>query len=217
MEFSVAALLATLCAISLKIAPRFLQRCDIRGIYVAVLCGAFMPACALVSIFLWTRAAFLAVARREEIRATTVELTILRREERVGVPNEPTEPLDSQQSGCAVPAKRCRTKRCLFAVILVVMVCTLTGVWHEFGQYEVFASELDFRWGFLQTASKEDVPVWLGEFGTNAQSLWWKHVLRYIAEHDLDFAYWSVNGEKYNGISETLGKNKYTFILFNSL
>eukprot|EP00435_Cladocopium_sp_Y103_P065644 s890_g27.t1 len=208
VEFSVAALLATLCAVGLKITPRFIQRCDIRGVYIGVLCAAFMPACAATSIFLWTRAAFLALAHREETRASAVlELTSLPQAREAG--GNGTADTGSQgESGCALPqhAQRCRMKRCVLAMILVLMACTLLVVWIEFGKYEAFAKELDFRWGFLQSpTSGEPVPVWLGEFGTNVQNLWWKHVLKYIADNEVDFAYWSINGEKYNGIGETFG------------
>ena len=102
-------------------------------------------------------------------------------------------------------------------MILVLMACTLLAIWIEFGKYEAFAKELDFRWGFLRSpASGEAVPVWLGEFGTNVQNLWWKHVLRYIADNEVDFAYWSINGEKYNGIGETFGGKQHLLISFDS-
>ena len=211
VEFSVAALLATLCAVGLKITPRFIQRCDIVGVYIGVLCAAFTPACAAVSLFLWTRAAFLALAHREETRASAVlELTSLPEAREAGDgTGTGSQPLES---GCALPqhAQRCRAKRCVLAMILVLMACTLLAVWIELGKYEAFANELDFRWGFLRSpTSGEAVPVWLGEFGTNVQNLWWKHVLRYIAENEVDFAYWSINGEKYNGIGETLGGKQH--------
>ena len=77
----------------------------------------------------------------------------------------------------------------------------LAVVWVEFGSYEAFERELNFKWGFLLSAGNA-APVWLGEFGTNTQSLWWKHMLAYLQKHDLDFAYWSVNGEKSNGQPE---------------
>lgn len=211
VEFSVAALLATLCAVGLKIIPGFIQRCDITGVYIGVFCAAFTPACAAVSIFLWTRAAFLALAHREETRASAVlELISLPQAREAGDGNGTAGTGSQQLDGCALPqhAQRCRTKRCVLAMILVLMACTLLAVWIEFGKYEAFAKELDFRWGFLQSPG-EAVPVWLGEFGTDVQNLWWKHVLRYIADNEVDFAYWSINGEKYNGIGETFGGKQH--------
>lgn len=108
--------------------------------------------------------------------------------------------------GCDFPqqAKHCRGTGCLLAILMLTTVCILISVWYEFGQYPAFAKELDFKWGFLMSGANP-APVWLGEFGTQRESLWWKHILRYLHEHDADFAYWSVNGEKYNGISETPG------------
>jgi hypothetical protein len=42
----------------------------------------------------------------------------------------------------------------------------------------------------------EVAPVWLGEFGTADDNLWWKHLLRYLHEREVDFSYWSFNGQK---------------------
>jgi len=86
-------------------------------------------------------------------------------------------------------------------------------MWVEFGSYEAFERELDFKWGFLLSESgSAAAPVWLGEFGTNTQSLWWEHMLRYLQKRDLDFAYWSVNGEKFNGKPESFGLFMENFI-----
>lgn len=51
----------------------------------------------------------------------------------------------------------------------------------------------------------EPAPVLIGEFGTSAPNVWWRHVLRYIREGDLDWAYWSLNGEKRLHESESFG------------
>eukprot|EP00439_Symbiodinium_sp_Y106_P037160 s824_g4.t1 len=60
-------------------------------------------------------------------------------------------------------------------------------------------------------------PVWLGEFGTNGywisdgwsaevgEVLWLSHILRYMQEHDLDYAYWALNGDKAGDADETFG------------
>jgi len=81
--------------------------------------------------------------------------------------------------------------------------------------YEVFEESLDRRWGFLQgrgmsdeekLAHPEVAPVWVGEFGTNQNSRWWKHMMRYLMDRPVaGWAYWPVNGEKRPGEDETYG------------
>eukprot|EP00438_Fugacium_kawagutii_P020586 Skav222341 [mRNA] locus=scaffold3497:25622:33670:- [translate_table: standard] len=164
MEFSVAALLATFCAVCLKIAPRFIQRCDIWGVYAAIFCASFMPACALVSICLWTRAVFLVLARREEIRATTVqfELPILPGSSQARAPDETRHQLESQSGGMWKHAKRCQSKGCMLAIVVTVMASALVWLWSECGAYQTFRKELEFRWGFLQSQASNPAPAsWL--------------------------------------------------------
>jgi len=38
-------------------------------------------------------------------------------------------------------------------------------------------------------------PVWLGEFGTVTDTLWWNYMLRYLGEREVSWAYWSINGD----------------------
>lgn len=210
VEFSVAAVLATLCALGLKILPHFIQRCDFMGYNVAMFAMVFTPACALTSLILWTRAVFVGITQRSNNRmvAEQVELSLFPGDQRHIVDNQPVE----HRQSCDMPqqGQRCKRKSCAFITLLVVMCCTLLGVWNDFGKYEAFAKELDFRWGFLLSA--EAAPVWMGEFGTNSQSLWWKHILRYLAENDVDFAYWAINGEKQNGKREIPACNHLQFL-----
>jgi hypothetical protein len=44
------------------------------------------------------------------------------------------------------------------------------------------------------------VPLWVGEFGSawDDESLVWKHLLRFIKANELDFAYWPLNGLKWD-------------------
>ncbi|CAE7684804.1 CSE [Symbiodinium pilosum] len=79
--------------------------------------------------------------------------------------------------------------------------------------YSAFRAKLDDRWGFLLDG---EAPVWLGEFGTNGywvtdgwsaevgEVLWLNHILRYMQERDLHYAYWALNGDK-AGDDETFG------------
>ncbi|CAE7565291.1 unnamed protein product [Symbiodinium natans] len=80
--------------------------------------------------------------------------------------------------------------------------------------YSAFRAKLDHRWGFLLDG---EAPVWLGEFGTNGywitdswsaevgEVLWLSHILRYMHERDLDYAYWALNGDKAGDDDETFG------------
>jgi len=80
--------------------------------------------------------------------------------------------------------------------------------------YGHFAAVVSGRWGFL--VEEGEAPVWLGEFGTNGPRVtadwwmeigevtWWRHIVRYVREHELDYAYWAFNGDK-AGEDETFG------------
>jgi hypothetical protein len=82
---------------------------------------------------------------------------------------------------------------------LLALVALLALRWWQLGSYAVFAEELDARWGFLLGGR---APVWLGEFGTDRDSRWWRHLARYVSERRVSFAYWPVNGEKRVGLDE---------------
>lgn len=72
--------------------------------------------------------------------------------------------------------------------------------------YTQLAKILDEQWGYLLTENQTyTAPVWLGEFGTDSSSDWWQWMLQYIRERDLDWAYWSVDGEQYYHTDETFG------------
>eukprot|EP00747_Dinoflagellata_sp_TGD_P215015 gnl/TRDRNA2_/TRDRNA2_87784_c1_seq1.p1 gnl/TRDRNA2_/TRDRNA2_87784_c1~~gnl/TRDRNA2_/TRDRNA2_87784_c1_seq1.p1 ORF type:complete len:100 (-),score=19.58 gnl/TRDRNA2_/TRDRNA2_87784_c1_seq1:63-326(-) len=65
--------------------------------------------------------------------------------------------------------------------------------------------------------TKDQAPVWLGEFGTNGPEVtdkwwfeigevaWWHCITKMIQEESLDFAYWAFNGQKHPGEEETFG------------
>lgn len=39
-------------------------------------------------------------------------------------------------------------------------------------------------------------PFWMGEFGTGENSENWQKIFRFVKEHDLDWAYWPIDGYK---------------------
>eukprot|EP00930_Biecheleria_cincta_P031596 TRINITY_DN21931_c0_g1_i1.p1 TRINITY_DN21931_c0_g1~~TRINITY_DN21931_c0_g1_i1.p1 ORF type:complete len:526 (+),score=53.29 TRINITY_DN21931_c0_g1_i1:310-1887(+) len=96
---------------------------------------------------------------------------------------------------------------CLTISMPILLIGVTTWIWFERGTYDTFASELDKRWGFVLDGSEgmAPAPVWLGEFGTNNNNLWWKHLMRYLQERDVDWAYWSLNGEMRLEENETYG------------
>ncbi|CAE7302537.1 unnamed protein product [Symbiodinium natans] len=57
----------------------------------------------------------------------------------------------------------------------------------------------DTKWGFaLAEGFPYTAPVWMGEFGQQVRGSYWLNMLRYLAERDIDFAYWPLNGKKYS-------------------
>ncbi|CAE7832431.1 unnamed protein product [Symbiodinium sp. KB8] len=211
LEFTVAALLTALCALCLKVVPLFVHTCAFDGFMAATLCAVFAPTLALVSLVLWIRAAFLAFTQHLE----PADLRTLR-PSRPTLPlpeNEEPVPSEPYQRSCTTTwhVKQCRSPGCVLLLVACVAFSGLSAIWVEFGSYEAFERELDFKWGFLLSGSAA-APVWLGEFGTNTESLWWEHMLRYLQKRDLDFAYWSVNGEKFNGEPESFGLFMENFI-----
>lgn len=87
--------------------------------------------------------------------------------------------------------------------------------------YSSFKAKLDDRWGYILEAN--EAPIWLGEFGTNGywttavwwmevgEVLWLQHLLRYVREHELGYAYWALNGDK-QGEVETFGLFKEDYV-----
>jgi len=207
LEFTFAALLTALGAVCLKVFPHMIQTCDFNGFLVATWCALLFPTCAALSLLLWIRAGFVLLMQclepgelpKSQLEASLPDLPI---SQMVATCQRP----GCARRVCSKQAKRCRSLPCLFATVLGVVFLGLGIVWKELGTYAAFERELDFKWGFMMSATAaEPAPVWLGEFGTNSESLWWRHILTYLERHDVDFAYWSVNGEKYNGKPETFG------------
>lgn len=94
--------------------------------------------------------------------------------------------------------KRALLSKRLFLAVVALLVCFLMlFIDLRYGGYDVFAAELDDRWGFLLN-DDGGVPVWVGEFGNadDEDSLYWEYLMRYMRERDVDWAYWSLNGEK---------------------
>lgn len=101
-----------------------------------------------------------------------------------------------------------KSTHCLLILLAAVILALMIWVWDNYGQYPVFASELDARWGPVfngQAKESDRAPLWVGEFGTDADNLWWQYIIQYIGDQDVDWAYWSINGERYVNESEEYG------------
>ncbi|CAE8680562.1 unnamed protein product, partial [Polarella glacialis] len=99
-----------------------------------------------------------------------------------------------------------RPRWAVLAVVTLLPFVMLEEARRTCGLYESFEKDLDFRWGFLlQRDNVNAAPIWLGEFGTAENSLWWQYLMRYLHEHEVSWAYWPLNGYKYRGEDETYG------------
>jgi endoglucanase len=57
--------------------------------------------------------------------------------------------------------------------------------------YEEFYATLHEVQTFVR---EKGIPFWMGEFGTNEDSVYWKYLIRYLKENNIDWAYWALNG-----------------------
>lgn len=85
--------------------------------------------------------------------------------------------------------------------------------------YAQLKSALGMKWGFLLTEGQGyTAPVWVGELGTcntgatcidsgntADQGFWFAAIRQYLAEADIDWAYWPLNGTEARGTSRTFG------------
>ena len=63
--------------------------------------------------------------------------------------------------------------------------------------YDDFDVTLTWMQRFVQFAGQNcSAPFWMGEFGTNVNSINWQKIVRFIYEHDLDWGYWTIDGYK---------------------
>ena len=61
--------------------------------------------------------------------------------------------------------------------------------------YEDFSTEFNRTESFVNLAGNHySAPFWLGETGTADDNGNWRNIIRYLREHDLDWAYWSLDG-----------------------
>ncbi|KAL1503291.1 hypothetical protein AB1Y20_011343 [Prymnesium parvum] len=64
--------------------------------------------------------------------------------------------------------------------------------------YAMLHDELASKWGL---DGGVDAPVFVGEFGAGdgyAESAYWAHMIRFLQQYDLDWAYWPLNGDRWS-------------------
>jgi endoglucanase len=89
---------------------------------------------------------------------------------------------------------------------------------HKGGEaFDALHTALGNQWGFLLVQGQPyTAPVWVSEFGTcntagacvsaaSGDGLWFQSFSRYLADADIDWAYWPLNGTESTGASRTLG------------
>ena len=79
---------------------------------------------------------------------------------------------------------------CLACLAICILCCITPTYWMV--QEELSRWCLDGR----------TIPVWVGEFGepVGSDSSSWRHLTQMLRDNDLDFAYWALNGRKWNKV-----------------
>lgn len=77
---------------------------------------------------------------------------------------------------------------------------SLVPYWYR--RYESFEKDMHHNWEFL--LAEDIAPVWVGESGAPANPAnkdlhYWKNMMRYLRETDVDFGYWALNPRKPQG------------------
>jgi endoglucanase len=92
----------------------------------------------------------------------------------------------------------------------------------SFADYAAFKAAMDSSWGYIVTAGQPyTAPLWVGEFGANhaiasiqagaldaapdPNTAWWAWIRQYLADSDLDWAVWALNGTQGSGYGRTFG------------
>jgi endoglucanase len=102
----------------------------------------------------------------------------------------------------------------------------------SFADYAAFKAAMDSAWGYIVNPGQAyTAPLWIGEFGTNHTALptdagplsaapnagaaWWGWIRQYLADNDLDWSVWALNGTQGSGYGRTFGAEE-TFGVLNA-
>ncbi len=103
----------------------------------------------------------------------------------------------------------------------------------SFADYAAFKTAMDSAWGYIVTPGQAyTAPLWVGEFGASHASvdidaaasdaavssndLWWSWIRRYLAENDIDWAVWALNGTQGRGYGRAFGAEE-SFGVLNTM
>ncbi len=120
-----------------------------------------------------------------------------------------TAPLTTAPRHARGRRRCCRCCRCwlwlhglLLTTALIGAGAVLLRLSLRVGTYSMFHDELAAKW---LVDAHIDAPVWVGEFGAGGDywdtktrggaGTYWMHMLRFLREYQLDFAYWPYNGD----------------------
>ena len=69
-----------------------------------------------------------------------------------------------------------------------------------YDSYEQLRDDLDSHVAFMiEEGHDYTAPLWLGEFGTNSDSNYWKYLIQYLAERpQIGWSYWAYNGYQHD-------------------
>ncbi|HEV2323309.1 MAG TPA: cellulase family glycosylhydrolase [Terracidiphilus sp.] len=100
--------------------------------------------------------------------------------------------------------------------------------WYQsFSTYSQLAQNLNNHWGYILTPDQPyTAPVWVGEFGTchttvscfqsstaGTNGFWLGNFLQYLAQNDVDWSFWAVNGTEASGSGRVYGSEETYGIL----
>lgn len=215
------ALLIAVALATTTLTETFVNSCHIIGLNVSIFLSALSFLCLCMGLLLLIRISLALWLRAGTVRESAVAVeqemsSAFAARNSSGSPRtcETGSAENAIDTSAIYPARPMRSCQCLAAFFMTFLLSWMLYAGSTYRSYEAFEAELDGRWGYLQghhghsygkSRSSMMAPVWLGEFGTNSNSLWWNHITRYLTERDLDWAYWSFNGQRTNNISESYG------------
>ncbi len=83
----------------------------------------------------------------------------------------------------------------LWYIMVIAMCAGAAGLWtaRTSEAYDKFEQVMGGR----VAAERSDVPIFVGEFGTDdGKKYWFQHTVEYIRRHELHWAYWAIDGQK---------------------
>jgi len=190
----------------------FTQRghCGVAAELTAVVSLLLAQLLSIPPLFLLLRGLLLGVCLGWQTGGTSEQVVIQSSPPEVTTESTPADHTESAGNNTSVVDGNQRTKVWLCRVLrsrwFCALLCVLTAEillmlrLRYYSGDEFYMQQLDTRWGLNDPAV--DAPLWVGEFGTMRENIWWNRIIRYLTAHELDFAYWPFNGEKTNSTED---------------